>query len=346
MKIKSSLLVLFLMLFMYCKNNTEDYSAYRSAMLVNINEIIENDYALLEIKADNIHQEIIAYENGGGLFNLANARENWIIFIEQWNKVKAYNILEVKYNLLHTFIYSKPNVTKIEQNIINYPGISEAELYQLGADQKGANLVEYLLFNESSLTATDSSFVYDVNAAARMNFLLVASKELKMQVLSLKNNWVSNYSSNFLSNNGIEVGTPLNEIFNQTIETITLSLKDLNENIADENVQTYGYFSQTDFLQIHAAIEGLQILFNANGNESFSAYLKLKTNNDDLSNSIELAFEDILQDEVFEYDSFQEISLAQKEILKTKLRNLSALLSIDASSELAILVTLSDTDGD
>lgn len=346
MKIKLAISIFFLTFFLHCKNNEEDFSSYRYTMLININEIIVNDYTLLEIRANELNQTIETYQSDGGLSNLTNSRTSWITFIEQWNKVKAYNILDVRYNLLHTFIYSKPNVSKIEQNIINKPNVSIAELSALGADQKGINTLEYLLFKDNNLATADSSFNFETNFASRKNLLGVVSEELKMQVVSLKNNWQNNYSPNLLKDTRLEVGSPLNEVFNQSIEVVTLSLKNLNENIANNNSQTLGYFSQTDLFQLKAAIEGVQIIFNANGKESFSSYLSLKTKNDKLSEKVDAAFKGILEDEVFNFDSFQTINLVQKERLKTKLRNLSALISIDVSSDLMILVTLSDTDGD
>lgn len=346
MKIKLSILVMFLLVFMHCKNTPEDFSSYRTTMLVNINTIIEDEYAQLETQVNALNQEIEAYGNTGDILHLGNARLNWIAFIKQWNKVRSFNVLDVKFNLLHTFIYSKPDAPKIEQTIIDHPNISITEVSNLGADQKGINAVEYLLFKDNDLIITDNAFNLDANSASRLNFLKRSTAEVKMQVTSLKNSWKNVYSENFLSNNDLAVGKPISEIFNQTIETITVNLKDLSQHISDNNYKTFGYYSQSELLQLKASAEGLHDLFNANEKESFSSYLVLESESEELSNKVENAFTSLITDEAFQFDSYQDINVILKENLKIKLRDLSALLSIDVSNKLMVLVTISDTDGD
>lgn len=343
MKIKISILSLFLVVFMHCNDKQEDFSDYRSTMLVNINEIIKSEYALLVTQVDALDLHIQNYETAGDITQLENARTSCLKLIEEWNKVRAFNVLDVKYNLLHTLISSKANATKIEQNIIDKPSITATEVANLGADQMGLNTISYLLFKDEDLATTNNAFYTNTS---RINYLSAVSEELKIKINSLENNWKTDYFENFLADNTLTVGKPLNEIFNQIIETITVSLKDLNQHILDNSYETFGYYSQTELLQIKNSVEGLQTLFNANGNESFSSYLTLKTGNNELSDKVEAAFNTILEDEVFQFNGYHSINTTQKERLKTELLALSALLSIDASNELTILVTISDTDGD
>lgn len=346
MKIKIVSSLLFLFIAFQCKDKTNDFSSYRSKMLINLNTSIEKQHTELKIAAKILDNNITAYILSGSISDLEKTIASWYTFIDQWNSIRTFNIYSVKQNILHTFIYSKPDANKIEQNIINKPNITENEVNNLGADQKGINAIEYLLFKENNLTETNNAFNNYPNYENRKNLLKKLSKELLNQIENLESSWLLNDKANYLANTDIELGSSLSETFNGLVEVITINLKDLNKHLTDNSFETNGYYSSSELRQLKKSIEGIETIFNLNGKESFRTYLELKSGNTVLIENLANAFKNIIEDDVFSFNSYQELNTSQKEILKNKLFDLSALLSIEVSNELRILVTLSDSDGD
>jgi predicted lipoprotein len=219
----------------------------------------------------------------------------------------------------------------------------------LGADDLGTAgfpALDFILFENSS-NITNQSWNY-------LQYILLDFKTLVDQINA---NLSTSFKQNFISNNGISVGSSLGDYvnyFNQEFEfsknyriAIPSGIRTLGEPLPDRVEALYSKFGKELLTQ---SLQHLQTIFTGNGEEvglaDYLDFLDAEKNGATLSQLIQLGFEDVHSAIAPLPEGLDEASSEALVDVFQKMQNLTVLLKSDMPSKLGIQITYVDNDGD
>ncbi|MEL6559891.1 MAG: imelysin family protein [Bacteroidota bacterium] len=289
--------------------------------------------------------------------SLDDLRNTWKEAKISWAKAEAFSFGPVKELAFETKINKWPiNDFGLETFVNEKNTITAEDVSAMPSNQVGFNAIEYLLFGDDALTKLQDSPV-------RVQLLQALTTALNGHVKKILQQWQGDYKGKFIADNGIEFGSSITQLANTYLETVDnarnfkvstpLGLK-TDGTIKPELVEArYSNFSKQ---LIIANLQAFKKIFNgqgtagnANGFDDYLKGLNISAEGKPLSKAINDSFDSTIE-------SVQNIEGSLTEALDknplqvndalTEMQKLAVLLKTDMMSQLGLIVTFSDSDGD
>lgn len=347
-----------------CKKNadpkeTTQATFDRTALLENIGQqILPNVHQDFELKTNAFHSSINQLVNTPNLNNLQNAQQLWKEMATSWKKVEVYNIGEIETQFLHSSIDYWPSNIAFINNFIytDTTSINDTFIKLKGASSKGIAGIEYLLFDP--VNGNDSILARMTNSERYRDYMFWTSNELTTRSTTINTTWDFNgngYAQTFQTDASTGIDSPINELANQLI---ALTRKVIEQKIGKPlgvfNFDTpqpgkvESLYARHSKELIQQQLAHIHDVFLGGTGVGFDDYLRtLKA--DHVANSIDQMFTNILSDldhlNTSIYDGVNNQGTVLDSIYHKGVQ-LIQLLKTDMASELNIIVTPSDTDGD
>lgn len=280
--------------------------------------------------------------------NLIRAQEFWKKASIGWAKTSPYNFGPIDDLLIeNNFHYFPIDSTKLKSALENFNGDDDF-INKLGSNSRGLGALEFLLFSES--------ITLDENNIAFAEILSHNLVKLNQEILD---QWKSDYAKTFASSTGSNINASITILSNQWIE---LAEKIKNDKIgvpagkmAGEEHNIYAVqapYSQISLALIKANLEALQQSINGKEGKGVDDYLNSLDIKDSegklLSSKINAQF-DLIISLIEEKQSLKDLIKEDSESLNEtylQVLNLTILLKTDMMSQLGLITTFSDSDGD
>ena len=291
---------------------------------------------------------------------LEELRSEWNASMDQWAQCEAFRFGYAFDTGLNSQIAEWPtNGPIIEQEILaSYP-LDEAYIASTGTTRKGLFAVEYLIY---STTANDQqiieNFTSDPTMDRRANYLLAVCSHINTRCVEAANYWNVN-ASTFISNTQNDISGSLNLAVNAWIEHIEFVRRakvqipagiETGQPAAPEACENF--ISKRSLKSIRYNIQNWQSIFSSNNGIGLAENLNSLSAryqdqpledviNSTLSNIIDQcdALDIPLEEAVIDRPD----DVAQ---LYLELKRLTVLTKVDMSSQLGVIITFSDNDGD
>jgi predicted lipoprotein len=245
-------------------------------------------------------------------------------------------------------VYNAAYKTSIDTSEIwiNYNSVSSFTtdlVSTYGNKEKGIFTIEYLLFHAS---ANDSLSVpkYQNYISAQLNALLE-------NFVLIKNSWTT-YHTNFVSNTDEGVEGSYNIIINRIVHLLEdVVNKRISPSLSAGNSEgSVGYYSNTSWTNILVLVSQIQEIYLGKGTSDFNSiyncvHKKNKKLADDLKSKLETIVKtgESMTESLAYYSSTGSVQLTS---YKEKLTEILVLFKLDVVSELDIVLTFGDSDGD
>ncbi|UZR96931.1 imelysin family protein [Chondrinema litorale] len=344
------------------EDNSDQDSFDRQVMLENIGtNIIFPSYETFTQKAEVLNVAAVTFSTEISSENLSTLQSAWKEAAIAWKSVEMVNFGPIDEKALETSIDNWPtNTNNIESAVDTEETIDEAYVINLGSSTKGLPAIEYLIFNgEQDDNATLDLFQND---AQRVSFLVALTNNLVSIATEISSDWESgdgNYVATFISLDGKDIGSSTNTLANALIILteeiknekvgVPLGKKSLGE-VLPNNLEAWR--SRYSLELIEENLDAIDDIFNGGNSTGFDDYLdQVEAKHDDelLSLTINNQIDAIRTAHAAVSLSMYETLNSNPEDLETlynELQKLVVLVKTDMMSQLGLLVTFSDNDGD
>ncbi|ADR22230.1 hypothetical protein MATR_01280 [Marivirga tractuosa] len=281
--------------------------------------------------------------------NLATVQELWKNAAISWAETIPYHFGPIDELLIgNNFHYFPIDTLKINKALLDFEG-NDRFINQLGSNLRGLAALEYLLYSKENHLN-----LHTVAFAKMLSGNLV---KLNQQLL---NQWKPDYAQSFISKNGSDINSSMTLLSNQWIELVE---KIKNDKIAIPAGKIAGTnqditilqapYSKISLILIKANLIALQQSINGGEGKGVDDYLTALDIKDQegelLSNKINTQIELLIQLTNNEKEDLANLMQKDSEKLdeiQLELLNLSILLKTDMMSQLGLITTFSDSDGD
>ncbi len=288
MQKKYSILFVFLFHIIWaCTSNssTPESTFDRNKMLENYaNNLIKPAFVDLQNQITTLKNNADAFVQNANAQNLSNLQNAWENAYTAWQYANAYNIGVASEQGLQKSLWEEVatfpiTASKIENAITN----NNANFSDFNRDARGFLAVEYLIF---SLNDDNTAILTTFNNPNRKNFLTNAIQSIKSRVDNVLNAWNGGFTSEFVQNNGTDVGSSTSLLYNEFVKSfeqiknikvgLPLGKKSTQGQIFPDKVEAYYSGKTLKMLTNHiTAIENIWRGKAKNGNVSlgFKDYL-------------------------------------------------------------------------
>lgn len=319
----------------------------REAMLQNIVDqvILPNQTAFAE-KAAELEAAVRTFYSEPTEENRVVAQSAWREAVDAWSHVQMFSMGPINRDFHHPPIDRTPtNVDGIEQTIAEQHSITPSLVAQGGSNRKGLPALEYLLFEAN------------LNTQNHHDYLLATADVLAQNAAALEVAW-QEYASGFVSaeldnrNTNSSISMLVNEMVRQLEFVMGYGLgQPLGLNITTDGLShpdlvlsPYANFSKARVL---GQLESVQSVFDA-GLDDYLDYLNAQYEDRSLStviaDQIELAISLVEQLDTLEMVVVEDRGSA--ETAYTAIRTAAIYARVDMTTQLGVLLTFSDADGD
>jgi len=346
---------------MACQEDDKNEVAFdRGAILQNVAEnFILSSYSNMQRATDSLLALTRKFVAGPSTSTLSQLQNQWVVAKLAWKQAEVFNFGPMDGLGIETSIdYWPTNSFGIESTLGTDKEIGTKFLLTIPSNQKGLPAIEYLLFSKPG-----EEVINQFNASQkRKDFLLALTEGLNQLIQSLHSEWApdgNNYSKTFVGAVGNDVGSSTTMLTN---EMIYLLEEIVNVKIgAPSGIKGPGGPKPGLVEMIYAnkskeaILENLTMLeevFSGGDGIGFDDYLDalhIQEGNETLSKAIKsqfisskMAVEAIdgpLKDAIT--SGPEKVKVAYSEVQK-----LLILIKTDMMSQLGLVVTFSDNDGD
>ncbi len=332
----------------------------RKALLSNLGNQIINEYENTLQSAIQLENSVNQFHQNTNLSYLQNLKNQYLNLLLQWKKAEFSNFGPQEENFIGQNIdFGNFNQNLFQQNLANV-NLDSTYFAEAGVTVKGLGCIEFLLFSQNENQILDL-FTTDSFANRRKNYLLGCVKEIQYQLIKLIQLWKpngGNYLQTFVSKDGRDVTSSLTVYCNSLVyfmENVRRSKigqpsgienqGNINLNLLEKRL------SQQSIHCIKANLEGLQNAFtgkNGQGLDDLLNHLKIDYNGTLLSDVIKNKFNEV-QSKIANIQNLENAiqnDFQKVQELHTSLKQLVVLLKVDMMSNLGLLVTYTDNDGD
>ena len=359
-KILKSILFLSLICLASCSNNGngDPNNFDRKLLLENFaSNIIVPAYSELESNTAKLATDAADIANSLNRGNLDGLRNTWKETKISWTKVEAFSFGPIKEQALETRINKWPiNDFGLESFLDGKSEVTSADVSALPSNQVGFQAIEYLLFDQEALAKFE-------NNPVRLQLLGALTASLNSNIKNILQQWEGKYKENFMADDGKEFGSSITQLTNAYLEAV--------DNVRNFKISTplglktggivkpglveskYSKFSKE---LIVANLQSFKAIFNGQGvagnKKGFDDYLNglsISPDGKQLSQVINDNFDSTI-------NAVQKIEGSLAEAVEknplqvndalTEMQKLSVLLKTDMMSQLGLIVTFSDSDGD
>lgn len=207
--------ILSLILFACKKTNDDDNGAdgfNRQLILVNMaDSLILPSYNDFQTKADVMVSDIRVFTENPTLGGLTQARAAWLNAYISWQKIALWNFgPAMDLNFISSANTYPADALKLDQ-------ISDGATYDLSSPfQKaiqGFPAIEYLLYGNNK---TDQEIVSSFSSSSKSGVINALAKKISDLNKSVLTSWNSTYRQTFINSSGVDRGSSLGELFNNT----------------------------------------------------------------------------------------------------------------------------------
>lgn len=332
----------------------------RKALLQNLGNQIISEYENTLQAAIQLETSVNQFNQNVNISNLQNLKNQYLNLLMQWKKAEFSNFGPQEENFIGQNIdYGNFNQNLFQQNLAN-ANLDSTYFANAGVTVKGLGCLEYMLYNQNDNQTIDG-FTTDSLSNRRKTYLLGCVKEIQNQLNKLIQLWKptgGNYLQTFVSKDGRDVASSLTVYCNSLVffmEHVRRSKigqpsgienqGNINLNLLEKKL------SQKSIDCIQANLEGLQNAFtgkNGQGLDDLLNHLKIEYNGTLLSDVIKNKFNEV-QSKIANISHLEQAiqnDFSKVQELHTSLKQLIVLLKVDMMSNLGLLITYTDNDGD
>lgn len=368
-KIFIGLLIVLSTLAAKCKEKPEENSPNnydKKAMLTNIaNNYIVPAYLNYKNETSTLNTLLNDFVTTPNTTNLVNCRDQWNETILAWQDVAMLEFGPAESISLR----AQTNIYPTDTTLINSNIISNSYDLQQPSnfDAKGLQALDYLLYKPSM---TDAELVnYFNNSANAKTYLTTVSNELKTNAADVYTDWQSSYSSTFINNNettsqGSSVSNLVNAIslhFETYVRKGKIGIPSgvfngVSQQVLPGHVEGFYSSLSTSFAiremeALSKLIKGINYTSGENGNglDDYLDFVEAKNGEQDLSLVIENQITTIISNLNALNGSLSNEVTSNGAGLNTiyqSMQQLVPLIKVELTSNLGVLVSYQDNDGD
>jgi uncharacterized protein len=335
----------------------------RTVMLQNYaDHIIKPQLGDLQSSVNTLKTSADLFADEPNEENLIICQNAWIEAYSDWQFVNAFNFGPggeegLRKGLVEEAGTFPVSVTKIENNIT--AGTSNMD--DFNRDARGFLAIEYLIFN---LSDNRQEILSGYESTNRRAYLKALVQKLKTQIDAVVVAWNSDYTAEFVSNDGTDVGSSTSHLYNEFVRSfeaiknfkvaLPLGLRPGQTQTEPQLVEAYYSGKSVTMAKLHlTAIENIWEGKSRSGVDGvgFKEYLLSVTGGSDLIASTEAqlanvkaALNTIPEDQ--RLSILIESEFSDVEALHTELQKQTRFFKSDMSSLLGIAITFSSGDGD
>ena len=355
-----------ILLLVSCNNDEEGNqdNFNRQALLENVgNNIILPAFADFSEKALALKAASDTLANEVTLENIAAVQDAWLAAKLSWKYAEMFEFGPVDQLIAAPLIDNWPtNTVGIEEALDTTATINAEYIETLGSTRKGLPAMEYLLFEGGDQVALDRF----INDQRRLQYLAALADRINTLAAQLFHEWDpagGNYLSTFTSSTDKSAGSSINVLANnflmlvEEVKNKKLGIplgKSSMGTLLPENVEAR--FSRTSLVLIERNLDAIEDVFTGTGVngdlEGYADYLDAlgaQYQGQPLSEVINLQIADARE-------KVQAVTVPLKEAVQTQtaqvdeayvnFQRLVVLTKTDMMSNLGLLVTYTDNDGD
>lgn len=363
MKIYFIPLLLLMLSMQACKTKTSNLDKYDRANLLQsiASNVISPAYTDFKNTTDALSSATNDFNSNPTQTNLTAVQSAFENTLEKWMYCEAFNFEYASASSLQNQIATTPaNFAVIESELLNN-NIDEAYINATGTTRKGLAAIEYLLYDKSqNAQAVLDSFTLSSNSANRKLYLTALVQHLRIKATQANTEWNNGASyTSFISKTKLDIGGSLNAFVNTFAEHIELVRKGkIGKPSGIENnglVDTAGFeyrLSGRSLKNIEANINAWKAIFTSKtgvGLDDYVDFVEAKYNGNPLSSTISAQLDECLTKVAVINTSLTKAALIQPNDIRAlhlEIKKLTVLTKVDLASNLGVIITFSDNDGD
>lgn len=332
----------------------------RKALLNDLGNQIIQEYESTLLTATQLENAVNQFYQNVNISNLQNVKNQFHNLLMQWKKSEIFNFGPSEENYLAQNIdYGIFNSNLFYQNLVNSV-LDSTYFAQAGVTVKGFGCIEHMLYQYDE-NQTISLFSSDSLANQRKLYLMGCIKEIQYQLQKVIQLWKpggGNYLQTFKDKDGRDVSSSLTVYCNSLVYfTEYVRRNKIGQPSGIENQGNIDLsllekrLSQKSIQCIQANVEGLENAFlgtYGQGLEELLNHLKIEFNGVPLSNLIKNKFSEVKTHiaAIQNLENSIQNDFAKVQELHTAIKQLLVLLKVDMMSNLGLLITYTDNDGD
>lgn len=332
----------------------------RRALLNDItNNVILPGYATLNNTSVALRQAAEAFATAPDMDGLVALRAAWNTTMDAWMACEMFRYgLQYTENLNQRIAYVSVNTTLIENEISGSGPIDAAYIANAGVTRKGLYALEYLLYNGDDAALLDA-FTTAPTAERRRTYTTSLCTDVAVRVAAVQDAWNGGYASAFIAATQSDISGSLNVLVNAWIEHIELVRRDkvqLPSGIEAGDVPNpaavENRLSGRSIANIKLAVQQWQRIFDSAGGSGLDDNLdaiNARYEGDALSARIRQEMQASLAAcDAITLPLNEAVIGQQPEVnaLFLALKRLTVLTKLDMASQLGVIITFSDNDGD
>jgi predicted lipoprotein len=340
-----------------CKTKTSNLDKYDRANLLQsiASNVITPAYTDFKNATGALSTATNDFTNNPNQTSLTAAQIAFENTLDKWMYCEAFNFEYASTTSLQNQIATTPvNFAVIESELLNN-NVDEAYINATGTTRKGLAAIEYLLYYNVL-----DSFNLSSNATNRKQYLTALVQHLRIKATQANTEWNNGASYNsFTSKTKLDIGGSLNALVNAFAEHIELVRKGkIGKPAGIENnglVDTTGFeyrLSARSLKNIEANIKAWKAIYTSNSGVGLDDYLDFvdaKYNGNSLSTTITAQLDACLAKTAAINSPLTKAALTQVNEVKElhlEIKKLTVLTKVDLASNLGVIITFSDNDGD
>lgn len=333
----------------------------RTSLLTNFaDSIIIPNFILLDAKLDSLTAHTTSFNASPDLSGLIALRSSFQDAYFAYQSVSIFEFGPSETEVYRTNCNTFPtDTTQINLNITN--GTWNFALAS-NIDAKGYPAIDYLLYGRNVSDATIVS--YFMSSSNRRTYLADLVSQLSAHTNNVLNSWLSGYRATFIASNGNSIGSSLGYLVNQLnydLELIKngkvgIPLGKLSLGVPYPE-KCENYFSGQSVWLASAALNNIENCYlgrSANGNngsgfDDYLDHLGAQYQSGTLNSAIQSHFTDAKTKLQLVPDPLSVQVTSNPAVVDTAyaaVKRLLVLLKTDMPSNLGIVITYQDTDGD
>lgn len=318
---------------------------------------------------NNFNQAALALKTAADTFsnvatssNLSALRTAWNTTLKAWMHCEPLNFEYANANSLNSQIASVPvNFPVIENEIHGTVTLDESYIAATGTTRKGMAAIEYLLYGNSGLQqSVIDSFTLSTTLDRRKQYLRLLCQHVYSYSSSVYSDWNhGNSYDHFISQTQLDISGSLNLLVNALTEHIEYVRKSKlgkpagidNNGSADGTLCEYN-LSESSLENIKENIAAWKTLFTCNagiGLDDYLDFVDAKYNGTPLSQTITQQL-DLCLNKANDITVPLNLAVTQQptqvNALYLELKKITVLTKVDLASNLGVVITFSDNDGD
>lgn len=346
-------------------DNQQNNAFDQGALLANISDnIIMPAYENLALASNDLKDAIATFTEAPDEDKLQSVQAKFKAAYKAWVHCEPFNFgpADETVMLQNAINYWPTKPSLINTELAGSGEISASYVEGIGAEKKGFPALAYLFFNiKDGNTAVLNTFTAE-GSERRKEYVNALAENIAANVTTIRDAWKNGYAATFKTNTGTSLNSSLSLLLNNlVIDLETSKNKRIGVPIGRKDNFTQGpvdpdavELPYTDFARdmLRENADVMDNLFRGNSGVGFDDYvavLKVQNGSTTLEESIKTEFS-TFKDEIDAINSpMQNTISTDPSSINTawvQSKKLLVLLKVDLASNLGILITFSDNDGD